>query len=419
MKVVLLSLALILLCACQSSSVATSYQPSEQVTAGFSQQRLKRIDKVMQQYIDQGKLSGIMTLVAKDGKIVHQTVQGMQDREAGIPLAENSLFRIYSMTKPITVVAAMSLWEQGLFHMQDPVANYLPELKNLKVYVSGEGDNIILEDARSPIRIIDLFTHTAGFSYGFTGSEVDKVYRASAVMRGDVPRDKVLAEIAKLPLNNQPGTAWNYGISIDILGFLVEKLTGKKLGEVMQDVIFDPLQMTDTGFYVKPANVSRFTQVYSADKTGKTIVMENEPLGDFLTDPAIHNGGGGLISSTYDYFKFAQMLLNGGELNGVRILGRKTVEYLSDNHLPHELIPFEDGAGGEGFALGMSVMIDPEQSMRMSSVGNYGWGGMASTYFRIDPKERLVIIGMTQFIPSSFHRYSEDLQNLVYQALVE
>ncbi len=419
MRTVIFSVLWLFLSGCQATSVSPSVGAESAIIDGFSSQRLERIDTAMQRYIDEGKLSGILTLIAKDGKVVHQSVQGMQDREAGIPLREDSIFRIYSMTKPVTVVAALTLWEQGKFHMQDPIAMYLPELADLNVYVSGEGDNIKTEKAKSPIRIIDLFMHTAGFSYGFTGSEVDKLYRASPAMQGKVARQDILKEIAKLPLNHQPGTQWNYGISIDIIGFLVEKLTGQSLGAYMQETIFNPLQMVDTGFYVPAQSVNRFVQVYTADQQGKSIVMENEPLGDYLTDPAIHNGGGGLVSTAADYLKFAQMLLNGGELNGVRILGRKTVEYMASNHLPANLIPFAPDAQGEGYGLGVSVTVDTGMVQFMSSEGNYGWGGMASTYFRIDPKENLIILGLSQFIPIGFHRYHDDLRNLTYQALVE
>jgi CubicO group peptidase (beta-lactamase class C family) len=374
----------------------------------------------MQQYIDQGKLAGTLTLVARNGKIAYLNAQGMQDKEAGTPMSEDTIFRIYSMSKPVTAVAAMTLWEQGKFHMFDPIAKYLPEFTNMKVYVSGSGESMVLEDAKSPIRIIDLFMHTSGLSYGFTGSEVDKLYQQMQAKPDEINRGNILSKIAAIPLVHQPGSAWNYGVSTDIIGFLVEKLSGKKLGEYMQEAIFTPLGMKDTGFYVQASNVERLTQIYTADrKTGQTIVMENEPLGDYKSDPEIHNAGGGLVSTLQDYFTFAQMLLNGGEINGVRILGRKTVEYMTSNHLPNHLIPFNPTSQGEGFGLAMSVTVDPGMSGFMSSKGNFGWGGMASTYFRIDPKEKIVLISMAQFVPIGFHRYHDDFRNLVYQALVD
>ncbi|AEP31181.1 serine hydrolase domain-containing protein [Brumicola nitratireducens] len=386
---------------------------------GFSEQRLLRINSKMQEYIDEGKLAGIMTLVSRNNQTVHFAAQGMQDKDAGIPLRRDTIFRIYSMTKPITTVAALTLWEQGKFHMNDPISMYLPELANLKVYVSGSGENMVLEDAKYPIRIIDLFTHTAGFSYGFSGSEVDKLYRASPMMQGKTKPENVLAELAKLPLNHQPGTQWNYGVSTDVIGFLVEKLSNMKLGEYVKQEILTPLNMQDTGFYVPAEKAQRFSKVYNNNKEGKTAVMENEPLGDFLSDPAVHNGGGGMVSTIDDFLIFARMLLNNGEVNGVRILGRKTVEYMRSNHLPAELLPYRNSAAGEGYGLAMSVTMNTDDVKFMSSEGNFGWSGAASTYFRIDPVENLIIIGMAQFIPVGTHPYSDDLRNLTYQALVD
>ena len=386
---------------------------------GFSEQRLLRINSKMQEYIDEGKLAGIMTLVSRNNQTVHFAAQGMQDKNAGIPLQRDTIFRIYSMTKPITTVAALTLWEQGKFHMNDPISMYLPELANLKVYASGSGETMVLEDAKYPIRIIDLFTHTAGFSYGFSGSEVDKLYRASPMMQRNTKPENVLAELAKLPLNHQPGTQWNYGVNTDVIGFLVEKLSNMKLGEYVKQEILTPLNMQDTGFYVPAEKAQRFSKVYNNNKEGKTVVMENEPLGDFLSDPTIHNGGGGMVSTIDDFLIFARMLLNNGEVDGVRILGRKTVEYMRSNHLPSELLPYRTSAAGEGYGLAMSVTMNTDDVKFMSSEGNFGWSGAASTYFRIDPVENLIIIGMAQFIPVGTHRYSDDLRNLTYQALVD
>ncbi|MFQ3250470.1 MAG: CubicO group peptidase (beta-lactamase class C family) [Glaciecola sp.] len=386
---------------------------------GFSEQRLLRINTKMQEYIDQGKLAGIMTLVARNDETVHFAAQGMQDLAAGKPMQRDTIFRIYSMSKPITTVAALTLWEQGKFHMNDPIAWYLPEFANMKVYVSGSGEDMILEDAKSPIRIIDLFTHTAGFSYGFSGSEVDKLYRASPMMQGKTQPENVLSELAKLPLNHQPGTQWNYGVSTDVIGFLVEKLSGMKLGDYVEQEILEPLGMLDTGFYVPADKAHRLAEIYTMNKSRSTVVMENEPLGDYLQNPAVHNGGAGMVSTMDDYLIFARMLLNDGEFDGVRILGRKTVEYMRSNHLPESMLPYSSGAPGQGFGLAMSVSMDPSQMLHMASAGNFGWAGLASTYFRIDPVENMIIIGMAQFIPSGTYRYTDDLRNLSYQALID
>jgi len=419
MKVIAILLCLSTLMACQSTVANTQLTPKIAESVGFSSQRLDKIAPVMQSYIDQGKLAGTLTLVARNGKIAYLNAQGMQDKAAGIPMSEDTIFRIYSMTKPVTAVAAMTLWEQGKFHMFDPISKYLPELANMKVYVSGSGDDMVVEDAKTPIRIIDLFMHTSGFSYGFSNSEVDKLYQKMLSQPDELNRANILTKFAELPLAHQPGTAWNYGVSTDIIGFLIEKLSGKKLGEYMQETIFNPLGMKDTGFYVPADKLSRLTQIYTADKTGQTIIMEKEPVGDFMSDPKIHNAGGGLVSTMQDYFTFAQMMLNGGEINGVRILGRKTVNYMSSNHLPKQLIPYNSTSQGEGYGLAMSVTVNPEMAGFMSSKGNFGWAGAASTYFRVDPQEKIVMISMAQFVPIGFHRYYDDFRNLVYQALVD
>jgi CubicO group peptidase (beta-lactamase class C family) len=403
--------------ACQVSVVDAKNKTVTPQELGFSDARLQRIAPVMQAYIDQGKLAGTLIMVARNGQIAYINAQGMMDKEAKKPMREDTIFRIYSMTKPITAVAAMTLWEQGKFHMNDPISKYLPEFEKMKVYVSGAGEEMIVEDANQPIRVIDLFTHTAGFSYGFTGSEVDNLYRKLLQKPDELKRSNILSKVADLPLSHQPGTAWQYGVSTDILGFLVEKISGKKLGDYLQETVFGPLEMQDTGFFVPADKVDRFAQIYTANKQGQTVVMKNEPLGDFLSDPDIHNAGGGMVSTLHDYFTFAQMLLNGGEINGTRILGRKTVEYLTSNHLPENLIPFEAKSPGEGFAMAMSVTVDPNMSLFMNSKGTYGWAGLASTHFRIDPEEKLIVIAMAQFMPTAFHRYNEDLRNLVCQAL--
>ena len=412
------------LVACQAT-VADTKPASDSLSAtaksvGFSPKRLERISTVMQDYIDKGKLAGTLTLVARDGKIAYLNAQGMMDKEASKPMAEDAIFRIYSMSKPVTSVAAMTLWEQGKFHMHDPVAKYLPELANLKVYVSGSGDNMVVEDTKTTMRVIDLFTHTAGFSYGFGNSEVDKLYQKLQADPNALTRENMLSKLAEIPLVHQPGTAWNYGVNTDVLGFLVERLSGKKLGDYMQEILFTPLGMKDTGFFVSEEKLHRLAQLYTANpKTGETVVMPNALLSNFKSDPEIHNAGGGLVSTMQDYFTFAQMMLNEGEINGVRILGRKTVEYMRSNHLPENLIPYGNDALGEGYGLAMSVTVDTGQLGYMGSKGNFGWGGAASTYFRVDPQEKIVLIAMTQFMPIGFHRYHDDFRNLVYQALVD
>ena len=410
---------MVFLTACNATTPPKENLGNPTVKQGLSSERLTRINDRMQEYIDQQKLVGISTLVARNGQVVHFAAQGQQDREKNIPLSRDTIFRIYSMTKPVTAVAALTLWEQGKFHMNDPIDMYLPQLKDLQVYVSGEGDNMVTEKQKQPIRIIDLFMHTAGLSYGFSQSPVDKLYQQMFATANFKTADEMLDAIAKLPLNHQPGEKWHYGVNTDIIGFLVEKLSGKKLGEYMQEVIFEPLKMNDTGFYVTADKRDRLKQIYTVGDKGQTVVRPVGALGDYQSDPQVHNGGGGLVSTMDDYLTFAQMLLNGGEVNGTRILGRKTVEYMRTNHMPKHLVPFEPGAAGEGYGLAVSVTVDEGQLKFMGSEGNFGWGGMASTYVRIDPKENMIILGMSQFVPIGFHRYHDDLRNLVYQALVD
>ncbi|MEI8646954.1 serine hydrolase [Paraglaciecola sp. Hal342] len=413
-----------LLLACAASallaqSALADIRTTNPKKVGMSQARLERIEPAMQAFVDEQKLAGTLTLVARKGKVVHVEGVGYRDREAKAPMSEDTIFRIYSMTKPITAVAALTLWEQGKFQMNDPVSKYLPELANLKVYAGMDGENMVLEDTSKVMTIKQLFTHTAGFSYGFTQSPVDKLYQQSALFSGQIKRQDLLKEVAKLPLNHQPGSKWNYSIGTDIIGILVERLSGQTLGAYFEQHIFEPLEMDDTGFYVPEDKQDRLAQIYVINQQGQTVPMENEPLGDYLSAPEIESGGGGLVSTIEDYYIFTQMLLNGGEYQGKRILGRKTVEYMRTNHLPTSLIPFEPTSTGEGYGLAMSVTVDEQGANTMGSAGDYGWAGAASTYFRIDPKEQMIVISMTQLMPSSYFSYNKDFKNIAYQALID
>ena len=307
-----------LLLACAASallaqSALADIRTTNPKKVGMSKARLERIEPAMQAFVDEQKLAGTLTLVARKGKVVHVEGVGYRDREAKAPMSEDTIFRIYSMTKPITAVAALTLWEQGKFQMNDPVSKYLPELANLKVYAGMDGENMVLEDTSKVMTIKQLFTHTAGFSYGFTQSPVDKLYQQSALFSGQIKRQDLLKEVAKLPLNHQPGSKWNYSIGTDIIGILVERLSGQTLGAYFEQHIFEPLEMDDTGFYVPEDKQDRLAQIYVINQQGQTVPMENEPLGDYLSAPEIESGGGGLVSTIEDYYTFTQMLLNGGE----------------------------------------------------------------------------------------------------------
>ncbi|TDF38684.1 class A beta-lactamase-related serine hydrolase [Alteromonadaceae bacterium M269] len=386
------------------------------IVQGMDTERLARIEQMVGKHVDNKTLVGASALVARNGEIVYVKTMGMRDRENNLPMEKDTIMRFYSMTKPMTTVAALILWEQGKFHMSDPIAKYIPQLTDLQVYVSGEGENMVTEPAKGPIRIIDLFLHTSGFSYGFTQSPVDKLYQQFNVRGEGRNGEQAMAELAKLPLVHQPGTAWNYSVSTDVIGYLVEVLSGQSLGDFLEQNVFKPLKMKDTGFFVPQEKWDRLAKLYTANPAnGETVHMTQEPLGDFKSNPVFQSGGGGITSTILDYYRFAQMLLNKGELEGVRILAPKTVEYMTSDHLP-ESVPY---VPGEGYGLAISVTTEPRLLPVMASKGNYGWAGLASTYFRIDPVENLIMIGATQYIPPNGNPYRDDLRTAVYQALVE
>ncbi len=386
------------------------------VVQGMDTDRLMRIEHMVGKHVENGTLAGASALVARNGEIVYTKTIGMRDKENGLPMEEDTIMRFYSMTKPMTTVAALILWEQGRFHMSDPIDKYIPQLKNLQVYVSGEGDNMVTEPAKSKISILDLFLHTSGFSYGFTNSPVDQLYKQFNVRGEGRSGAQAMTELAKLPLVHQPGTAWNYSVSTDVIGYLVEVLSGQSLGDFLQENVFTPLKMKDTGFYVPQSKWDRLAKLYTANpRNGETVHLAQEPLGDFKSNPVFQSGGGGITSTILDYYRFAQMLLNKGELEGVRILAPRTVEYMTTNHLPDHIAY----SPGEGYGLAISVTTEPRQLPVMASKGNYGWAGLASTYFRIDPVENMIMIGATQYIPPNGNPLRDDLRTAVYQAIVE
>lgn len=399
---------------CLASALSCSVQAD--VVQGMDTERLARIEQMVGKHVENGTLPGAGALVARHGEIIYKKTMGMRDIENGLPMEEDTIMRFYSMTKPMTTVAALILWEQGRFHMHDSIDKYIPQLTNLQVYVSGEGESMVTEPAKGPIRIIDLFLHTSGFSYGFTNSPVDKLYQQFNVRGEGRNGQQAMAELAKLPLVHQPGTAWNYSVSTDVIGHLVEVLSGQSLGDFLQQHVFEPLKMRDTGFHVPEEKWGRLAKLYTANpKNGQTVHMVQEPLGDFKSNPAFQSGGGGITSTILDYYRFAQMLLNKGELDGVRILAPKTVEYMTTNHLPENVAY----SPGEGYGLAISVTTDPRHLGVMASKGNYGWAGLASTYFRIDPVENLIMIGTTQYIPPNGNPLRDDLRTAVYQSIVE
>lgn len=391
---------------------------------GFSHQRLARINTKMQRYVDENKLAGISTLIARRGKVVHFETFGMANIEAGQPMAEDTIFRIYSMTKPITSVAALMLLEESHFRLSDPVADYLPEFKAVKVLDKSDDNGVRLADPVRPMTIRDLFTHTAGLSYGFEeGFYVDQLYAQQVWQPADNNPTLTLAEwvgaIARMPLAYQPGTRYRYSVATDVLGYLVQVVSGMPFADFLQERIFAPLGMVDTFFTVPPEKLSRFATNYGP-KTGGGLEVIDAPHNSRYTRPTQRpSGGGGLLSTSGDYLRFTQMLLNGGELDGVRLLGRKTVELMTTNNLPDGVYVDNNPAAGLGFGLGVSVLLDLGKGQTLGSVGNYGWGGAANTNFWIDPKEELIGILMLQFMPSDTYPVIPDFRILAYQALVD
>ena len=398
---------------------------------GFDAARLARLDRHLERYVEDGRLPGWLVLVSRGGQIVHLTTHGHRDVEAGMPVETDTLFRIYSMTKPVTSVAAMMLYEEGAFDLRDPVSRFIPSFAAARVFRSGTTQRPATVPATEPMRIWHLLTHTAGLTYGFLRQHVvDEMYRVAGFDGGFPPGMDLAAccdAWASLPLLFEPGTAWNYSVATDVLGRIVEVASGRPLDRFFAERIFEPLGMYDTGFAVGPADSSRLAALYVADRTQRAV--RNDALSEWpRTAPVACSGGGGLVSSARDYHAFAKMLLGGGQLDGVRLLSGRTVRYMSRNHLPGgadlETVGrpgfSENSLSGVGFGLGFAVVGDPVSNKVPSSVGELSWGGAATTLFWIDPAEDLIVLFLTQLLPSSTHpMLRSELRQLVYQALVD
>ena len=389
--------------------------------AGFSSSRLSRINSAMQRYVDQGKLAGILTLVARSDRVVHFERFGMMDLKARKPMQFDTIFRIYSMTKPFTSVALMMLFEQGLVRLTDPVTRFIPAFEKVKVLAAGSR----LVDPERPITIHDLLRHTAGLSYnGYyedSGEMVDKLYEDADLWPAGGTNREMVRRIAELPLAFHPGQAWRYSVATDVVGHVVELISGLSLAQFFEEKIFRPLGLEDTAFSVPPDKVDRFAALYGASTEGTLEEIDTPTGGDYF-DVTLYAGGHGLVSTAVDYLSFAQLLLNKGELNGVRLLGPKTVELMTANHLPSTVLPIAMGAErmpGMGFGLGFSVMMDVALTGLMGSVGLHGWGGYAKTHFWVDRQEQIIGLFMTQYIYDGTHPAIIDFRTLVYQALVD
>lgn len=400
------------------------------VIAGIDTRRLRSIaDHLENSYLSPGKLPCASTLVARRGQIVWQQSQGLMDVERGISATDDTLYRIYSMTKPVTSVALMQLYERGCFLLDDPVHKYIPSWCNLQVYQSGIYPNFVTRPAARAMTIRDLLTHQAGLSYGFScRTNVDAAYRQLRLDgHSGLTLEGLVDELSRLPLEFSPGTAWNYSLATDVCGYLVQVLSGKPLDDYFAEHIFRPLGMNDTFFSVPADKLSRFAACYEY-QPGDSFRLQDDPQDShFAKAHRYLSGGGGLISTIGDYYRFAQALASGGELDGARLIGRKTLEFMRLNHLPNGAdLPSVSTGGfsetpydGSGFGLGFAVKTDIAKSQTIGSVGEYGWGGMAGTTFFIDPVEDLLVIFMTQLIPSSSYPIRQELRAMVYAALVD
>jgi CubicO group peptidase (beta-lactamase class C family) len=397
---------------------------------GLSSHRLARLDAFLERrYIEPGKLKGAIVAVARRGQVAHFSCLGQMDAERSRPMREDVIFRIYSMTKPLTSIAFMMLVEEGLVALDDPVSRYIPEWENLGVFDGGMLQAFRSKPVSRPMQIVDLLRHTSGLTYGFQNrTNVDAAYRKLGI--GEVETqgtlDSMIAGLSRVPLEFSPGDAWNYSVSTDVVGYLVGKISGMPFEQFMKRRLIEPLKMVDTDFHVPPAKADRLAACYSL--TPKGVVLQDDPRkSPYLAPPSFISGGGGLVSTARDYMRFCQMLLNGGELEGARLISPKTLELMGANHLPggqdiatmSKSLFSESAYAGLGFGLGFATTIDPAATLIPASKGDLSWGGAASTFFWADPREQLAVVLMTQLLPSSSYPIRRELRTLVYSAFTE
>lgn len=405
-------------------------QDVDPAEAGFDAARLARADRMLDRYVDAGRLAGWQLLVTRDGAVVRLSSSGRRHQENDLPVETDTLWRIYSMTKPITSVATLMLYEEGAFELTDPVSRYLPSFADMRIYIGGSDLKPVTVPAQEPIRIWHLLTHTAGLTYGFHRTHpVDAMLRAKGYEWGapaGIDLATAVDQWAGLPLLFEPGAEWNYSLATDVLGRLVEVVSGTTLDDFFATRIFGPLGMVDTAFHVPADQQHRLARLYLNMPSGG--LAAGDQLGDFVLDrPSLLSGGGGLVSTTADYHRFTQLLLREGELDGVRLLGSRTVRYMARNHLPGGAlldqigrpIHAETPQRGVGFGLGVATIEDPATFRTLSNAGEYHWGGAASTTFWVDPVDRITVVFMTQLMPSSTLPIRTQLRQLVYQALVD
>ena len=395
---------------------------------GFSTERLERLHALMQEAVDQKQIAGIVTILARHGKVIDYRAYGQKDMTTGAAMTKDTIFRDFSMTKPVTAVAMMILYEQGKWLPTDPISKFIPEFADLKVFKGvGEDGKMILEAPAHQPTMRELMTHTAGFSYGFFGSTpVDKMYRDEQVLSSDSLK-QMIDKLAKIPLLYQPGRGWTYSVSMDIQGYIIEKLSGRSLPDFMAEHIFKPLGMKDAGFFVPAEKRNRFVTLYRAGAKGE-LMADGTPgaPADYAKQPTMASGGGGMVSTAEDYYRFAQMLANGGELDGVRILSPASVQLMTANHVPQSLLTGEYGIGwhvlrpGFGYGYNCAVVYDPAEANLPEGKGTFFWDGAAGTWFWVDPTNDVVFVGMIQRLLGPGSPNLEYLsRSVVYQALLK
>jgi CubicO group peptidase (beta-lactamase class C family) len=406
---------------------------AEPEDVGLSSRRLENVTRLVQGYVDDKKVPGAITAIGRRGKVVHFETYGKMDEEAGKEMRADAIFRIYSMTKPIASVALMTLYEEGRFQLDDPASRFIPEWKDLKVFVGGTADNPQLRPPAREMTVRDLLMHTSGLAGGMGDSPTAELFRRAGVrgfgQEGSHTLRDAVERLANVPLLFDPGTRWNYGISTDIVGYLCEVISGQPFDQFVRERITGPLGMVDTAFTVPAEKVDRFAACYRrGGPDGPSYVLQDSPADSPYTRPKTYfSGAGGMVGTTADYVRFCKMLANGGELDGVRILGPRTVDFMATNHLPGGgdmasigMATFnETTMEGIGFGLGFAVLLDSAKAQILGTPGEFYWGGAASTAFFVNPKEDLFLVFMTQLLPSSSYPFRRELRACTYQAIID
>ena len=410
------AIAVLLAAAAPSARNGRDLAKASPETVGVSSERLKRLEAGLQRFVDEGRLAGVTTLLARRGKTVHTFTAGKKDTRKPDAITRDSIFRIYSMSKPITAAAMMMLFEEGKWQLDDPVSRYIPEFAKLQVYVGDNPDGTMkLEDARRSMTMRELMTHASGLGYALNqASAVDRLIIKEQILNTEVPLQVMIDKLARTPLMAQPGTRWYYSISIDVQGYLVEKLSGQRFGEFLQSRLFAPLGMKDTAFYVPKEKMSRLARIHTDGQGGQLAPPPDDAV-DVTKDPAGPSGGGGLYSTADDYLRFTQMLLNGGEFDGKRYLSPRTVQMMRTNHLSAEQL--KSVRAGTGWGLGFRTVMDAAAAGEPVADGTFDWYGIGGTWFWIDPASDLAFVGMIQHRGRANNEIRTISRNLVYQAL--